>query len=51
MRIECGKKTYWKKFIKGRVALLAVIVLFTMIFSVQVAAKESRTVRVAFFPM
>lgn len=51
MRIECIKKMHCKKFIKGGLALLQVIMFFAMFLPVPVFAEESRTVKVAFFPM
>ncbi len=45
------KKTHWKKFIQRGLALLQIIVCCAVLFTMPVCAKETRTVRVAFFPM
>ncbi len=52
---EYIRKIDWEKWIQGRAALMLVtvffVVLFLLLFSRPVWAKEQRTVKAAFFPM
>lgn len=45
------KNQHWKKLIQRELALLQLVLCCAVLFAVSVCAEETRTVRVAFFPM